>query len=339
MIHRANSVRVVHHLHQFLTALLVGGLLTACAPPTPQSPTAPAAKPADVAKPTEAAKPAAAASPVAAKPAGPARGQIVVVNESEPDTIVPKDATTNISYFVLDNVYDHLTARDYSSGTGKLVPELADSWTRGEGNTWRFKLHQGVKFTNGETFNADAVITAVENLADPQAPGRAFTEYGSMVSAKKVDEFTVDIVTKDPDPILPERLVHFAIPAPNWLKTANLEAASTQAVGSGPYILAEYQTGSHMLFKANLDYWGPNKPKLAEIKLLGRSEQQVRAAMLQAGEADLAFHIAPRRPSRSRAASSSRPKRCRCSGSTGSTRSCTMSGSARRSPRLSTGMG
>jgi ABC-type transport system substrate-binding protein len=77
-----------------------------------------------------------------------------------------------------------------------------------------------------------------------------------MVSATMVDELTVDIVTTDPDPILLERLVHFAIPAPNWLKTANLEAASIQAIGSGPYILAEYQKGTHMLFKANENYWG-----------------------------------------------------------------------------------
>ena len=47
------------------------------------------------------------------------------------------------------------------------------------------------------------------------------------------------------------------------------------------------------LFKANEQYWGPDKPKLAEIKLVGRREQGVRSAMLKAGEAHLAFHIAP----------------------------------------------
>jgi len=115
-----------------LTALVVSGLLSACAPAPQPAATAAAAKPADAAaKPADAAaaKPAdaaakPAASPVAAgqpaaKPSGPARGSIVIVNESEPDTIVPKDASTNISYFVLDNVYDHLTARDYSSGEVK----------------------------------------------------------------------------------------------------------------------------------------------------------------------------------------------------------------------------
>jgi peptide/nickel transport system substrate-binding protein len=83
-----------------------------------------------------------------------------------------------------------------------------------------------------------------------------------------------------------------AIPAPNWLKSANLETTSTTAVGSGPYVLAEWQKGNGLLFKANESYWGPNKPKLAEVKLLGRREQNVRSAMLKANEAHLAFHIA-----------------------------------------------
>src|SRR5262249_55230322 len=78
-----------------------------------------------------------------------------------------------------------------------------------------------------------------------------------------------------------------------WLKSANLETSATTAIGSGPYMLADYQRGSYLLFKANPDYWGPNKPKIAEIKLIGRTEQTVRAAMLQAGEADLAFHVSP----------------------------------------------
>ncbi len=283
-----------------ISLTVLASLLLACAPAAPvpaAPPSAPAGVPAVPAKPVDlaaqpAGSPVAATGQPAAKPTGQASGQIVIVNESQPDTIVPKDGYSHLSFLVLDNVYDHLTARDYSSGVGKLVPQLAESWTRVEPHTWRFKLRQDVKFTNGEVFNADAVVAAIADMTDPQTPGKAATEYGTLQSAKKVDDFTADITTKDPDPILPERLVHFPIPAPNWLKTANLETASTQAVGSGPYLLAEYQKGSHLLLKANENYWGPNKPRIAEIKLIARNEQTVRTSMLQAGEADLAFHIA-----------------------------------------------
>jgi peptide/nickel transport system substrate-binding protein len=226
------------------------------------------------------------------KPGGPATARIVIVNEAEPDTIVPKDGSSNLSHFVLDNVYDQLVTRDWSSGQGKLAPQLAESWSRVDDHTWRFKLRHDVTFTNGEVFNADAVVAAVTDMADPQKPGRAAGEYGTLQSASRVDDSTVDITAKDSDPILPERLVHFPIPAPNWVKSASPETLATQAVGSGPYLLAEYQKGQYLLFKANDNYWGPNKPRIAEIKYVGRSEPAVRAAMVQAGEADLAFNVA-----------------------------------------------
>jgi peptide/nickel transport system substrate-binding protein len=283
-------------------------LLLACAPPaspaatSAPAPTAvPAAKPAEASPQTSPARPATAAQPIgspavavaqpAAQSAGPASGQIVIVIEAEPDTIVPKDGSSNLSHFVLDNVYDQLVAREWSSSQSKIVPQLAESWARFDDHTWRFKLRHDVRFTNGEVFNADAVVTAVLDMADPQQPGRGAGEYGTLQSAKKIDDFTADIITKDPDPILPERLVHFPIAAPNWVKTASPETIATQAVGSGPYLLADYQKGQYLLFKANPNYWGPNKPKIAEIKYVGRSEPGVRAAMLQAGEADLAFNI------------------------------------------------
>src|SRR5439155_16211358 len=119
-----------------------------------------------------------------------------------------------------------------------------------------------------EAFNADAVVTAIDDLNDPQRPGIGLTDFGSMKTATKVDEFTVDITTPSPDPILPEKNIHFTIPAPNWLKTTSPEQRATTAVGSGPYILADYVKGQHMLFKANPDYWAANKPKIAEIKMV-----------------------------------------------------------------------
>jgi ABC-type transport system substrate-binding protein len=48
---------------------------------------------------------------------------------------VPKDSGTNNGYFVLDNVYDHLTGRDWSSGQAKIVPQLAESWSQVDDHT------------------------------------------------------------------------------------------------------------------------------------------------------------------------------------------------------------
>jgi peptide/nickel transport system substrate-binding protein len=270
----------------------------AAAPAATSAPAAPAqaatSAPAKPAAPAQAAaSPAAAAAQPAAKAAAKPSGSIVVVNESEPNTLTPKDVSSYLAYFVMNNLYDHLTARDLSTGTPKVVGQLAESFSPVDPKTWRFKLRQDVKFSNGEPFNAEAVVSAVTLMADPQKPGAGAPEYGTLESARKIDDFTVDITTKDADPILPERLINFPIAAPNWVKNSPPEVLATQAVGSGPYLLAEYVKGQHLLFKANENYWGPVKPKIAEVKLIGRGEQAVRGAMVQTGEADLVFQLAP----------------------------------------------
>ena len=115
----------------FLTTGLIGlaaiSLLGACAPAAPMTKPAEPAKPAEaakpaadvkptaalaaVSKPAEPAKPAAAA-PAVAQPASSATGKITIVIEAEPNTIVTKDSSTNNGQLVVDNIYDHLTARE-----------------------------------------------------------------------------------------------------------------------------------------------------------------------------------------------------------------------------------
>ena len=213
-----------------------------------------------------------------------------MVIEAEPDTIQPKDATTDNSFFILANVFDGLTFRDFSSGEPKIVPKLAESYTQQpDPKTWRFKLRSGVKFHNGEPLTADAVVAIVTAIADKDKPGQAIDEYGlAGATATKVDDLTVDITTRAPDAIFPSRVVKMPIPAPQWFKSAPQDASILQLVGSGPYKLIEYQKAGHFLLRANEEYWGNPKPSIAEIKIVFRNEAVVRSSMLQAGEVQLA---------------------------------------------------
>jgi peptide/nickel transport system substrate-binding protein len=288
--------------------LTTGILAVACAPAAPVSPAATAA-PAKPAAPAAApsASPGAspAASPGAAVAPAPAagavakvqpKGSITMVIESDGDTIHPKDGTTDNAMFVMGNVYDGLTARDWSTGTPKIVGKLAESFEQSTADpkTWRFKLRQGLKFINGEPVNADAVVNMVNFVTDPANPGLAIDEFGlNGAKATRIDEYTVDITTKEADAIYPSRVVRMGIPAPKWLASMPNDNSITQAVGSGPYKLVEFVKGDHFLLQANPDYWGPNKPRIAEIKIVFRNEAAVRGAMLQAGEVQLATLLTP----------------------------------------------
>jgi peptide/nickel transport system substrate-binding protein len=264
-------------------------LLLACAPAAPAAPTS---APAAAAPTTAPAKPAATSAPAATAPAPAAKvqpkGSITVVLEAEPDTIQPKDSTTDNAAWVLMSVYEPLVGR---TPDNKLYGRLADTFTQSETDprTWRFKLRSGLTFSNGEPVNADAVMAMVAGVTNPDKPGVGLEEFGlAGATATKIDDLTVDITTRVPDAIFPSRQVRMPLPAPRWLAGSPNDASLQAAVGSGPYRMAEYVRSSHVLLKANPDYWGEPKPRIDEIKFIFRNESTVRASMLQAGEVDLA---------------------------------------------------
>ena len=188
-------------LQQGLIGIGIISLGAACAPAppaaqAPQPTSAPAAaQPTTAAKTTEAAKPAAeakpatqptsapaAAQPTAAPAAAKPKGSITIVLESDPPTILPKDATSDNVMFMMANVYSALTYRQFDQlgQPPKIVPHLAESFEQNQSDpkTWRFKLKKGIKFHNGEDFNADAVVTTIKAAVDPDKPGTGLDAWG-----------------------------------------------------------------------------------------------------------------------------------------------------------------
>jgi len=215
-------------------------------------------------------------------------GTITVVIGAEPPTFVPRDACRYETNFITDNIYQRLTQR---TADGKVVGWLAESFERVDDLTWRFRLRPGITFSNGEPFNADAVTGTIRYYFDPDKASRCRGDYSTIASATKVDDMTVDIKTSSVDPTIPSRLLKLYIIAPKWLASTSDEETAVSAVGTGPYTLAEYVKGDHITLKANPGYWGDPKPSIDTVKVVVRGESAVRAAMVAAGEADIAVNI------------------------------------------------
>ena len=86
--------------------------------------------------------------------AAAATGEVKIGLAAEQNTFDPHLTVGRNSQIFIANVYDGLTARD---GQGNLVPGLAESWKRLNATTWQFTLRKGVKFHNGDDFNAESV--------------------------------------------------------------------------------------------------------------------------------------------------------------------------------------
>ncbi len=155
---------------------------------------------------------------------------------------------------------------------------------------WHVKLREGVTFTNGEAFNADSVKENVDLVADPDF---ASTINGVEVfaTAEVIDEYSVDLITKEPDPYLLYRLSTLRFIPPK--ASADADAYAEKPIGTGPYEFVKWDKGQRIVLKKNEDYWGGDDAQLDEVEFRFIPEAGARLAALDAGEIDMATSITP----------------------------------------------
>ena len=131
------------------------------------------------------------------------------------------------------HLYDTLMYRSPKDGY-KPGPGLATSLRSLNPTTWELKLRQGVKFHNGEPFNAEAVKFTIDRVLDPATKSVTRGNFTWIKEVKIVDEYTVQILTAKPFPAAPEFLTLAYIVPPKYLKSVGDEEFSRKPVGTGP---------------------------------------------------------------------------------------------------------
>jgi peptide/nickel transport system substrate-binding protein len=185
-------------------------------------------------------------------------------------------------------VYEKLLNRDKDM---KLVPELAESWKGIDDVTWEVRLRNGVKFHNGEDFNADAVKFTLDRLrvaGGTQVSG-GFT---TIAEVRVLAPDAVHIITKQPDPLLPARLAQWGAQMlpPNYFKEVGAEGVARKAVGTGPYRFVQWRKDDMLVFEPNPTYWG-EKPKFSRVVFRPIPDEFARVPALLAGEVDVVVNI------------------------------------------------
>ena len=204
----------------------------------------------------------------------------------------PTKATMlNVSNYL---IYDRLVEQDEK---GDFHPLLAESWeSAADGMSWVFKLRQGVKFHDGDAFNAQ---TIVDWLGLFQGTDNQFM-VDAIAQIEVVDDHTVKFVMKQPDPNL---LFNFAssfmgIPNPKAVKELGDDYGVTAAVGTGPFKLESFAVGQETVLTRNDDYtWGSelsaNKgpAKIQTLTMREISEQSTAFLELKTGGIDLLYDV------------------------------------------------
>jgi len=151
---------------------------------------------------------------------------------------------------------------------------------------WVFHLREGVTFHNGDPFNADAVVFNTERMLSEWGEPRGRHIRVTLDHTEKIDDYTVKLVTKEPNPIFLITVAQFWFVAPSQVKKLGNEGYEQHPMGTGPYKFVEYVKDDHITLEANLDYWGEVPAiKTAIYRII--PEAASRVAGLKAGEIDI----------------------------------------------------
>lgn len=230
---------------------------------------------------------AAFAAPLAFSPAQ-AAGTLTVAQALDPGSWDPIDTFLVDWSKVANNIYDGLVQRGPDM---KITPALATSWEEMEGGKRiRFKLRQGVKFHNGEPFNAAAVKFTFDRLLGEEGKkGPQQSNYNAIASVEVVDDFTVDLVMKQTDPVLITKLAGYGamIVPPKYIQEKGDAHFNANPVGTGPFKFVSYEPKVAINLEANPDFWG-EKAKIDKLTFRFIAEPNTQVAELQAGRLDIA---------------------------------------------------
>lgn len=208
----------------------------------------------------------------------PPREELVVGTPADTFNIMGDRA--NLGMFPINaNIFENLVRMSPDFG---VEPWLAERWELRGGNTWRFFLREGVRFHDGQPFNAAAVKFSFDRLARSGAGSLGIGPDSTVV----VDERTVDVTPTRPNLRLVDQLVHpslAAIVAPG-------SEVGTAPVGTGAFRFVEYVKGERLVVERNDDYWG-EKARLRRISFRFFPDDNARWLSLRTGDVDLIYDL------------------------------------------------
>ncbi|MEM0045510.1 MAG: ABC transporter substrate-binding protein [Desulfurococcaceae archaeon] len=206
----------------------------------------------------------------------------------------------------IHNVYDTLLSMEYRGGTVVVIPWLAERWEVTEdGLVWTFYLRKGVKFHySGREMTADDVVFSIlRETIMAEGMGYLLVPWVDVNKVVAIDRYTVQVTLKKPCGVFEylasyiyvvdseEVKKNIRCPGPygewcdfgkGWLMEGH------RSVGTGPYMLAEYVPGSHVLIVKNKDWWGTFAPRAPEkVKIVAIIDPVPTLTLMSKRELDI----------------------------------------------------
>jgi peptide/nickel transport system substrate-binding protein len=190
----------------------------------------------------------------------------------------------------------------YNSRSFALEPLLATGYKQVSPTQVRVTLRRGVKFHDGADFNADDAVFSLERAMAKTSNFGVYTQ--GIDRVVKVDDYTIDIFTKGPNPVLLRQLTELRMMDRGWaeknnslepkdIKTKDENFAHRNANGTGPFMLKSWEQDVRLVLTRNPNWWGKMEGNVTEIVYSPVRAEATRVAALLSGEVDMILDPSP----------------------------------------------
>lgn len=215
---------------------------------------------------------------------GSAKEVLTVVTDGDVGNMGPFGSGNSFAY-LQDQVYQSLFAYGYDM---EITPVLAESWDMEDETHYVFHLRDGLHDSENNPITAEDVLFSM-NLYTSDATYSQYVQHIDFDKTKVVDDSTLDLFFADTNAFAFSQLAGVrVVTKAAW--EASEDEMVTDPVGSGPYKLKEYVSGSYFTLDINENYWG-EKPEIKEIRFNVVSEPSQRTTQLETGAADLVMNL------------------------------------------------
>lgn len=236
-----------------------------------------------------------AATLVVAAPAwaGKKNDTLNMAYDQAPESVDPYFNNVRIGVILTANVWDTLLYRD--PVTHEYKGQLAKSWRQVDDRTLEFELRQGIKFHNGEDFDADSVVHTLTFVADPANKAVTQQNVQWIQRVDKIDRYKVRVVSKEPFPAAKDYLATtLAILPAKYYKEVGPKGMNAKPVGSGPYKVVEHVPGKSITLEKFDGYFRESprtQPKIGKIRIRFIPDRQTQMAEVLAGGEEFIMHV------------------------------------------------
>ncbi len=227
-----------------------------------------------------------------------ANSDITILDYADLRSLYPLDIGTQCDTQPMFLLYDSLL---------RLSPDQEYIWmlAKGcevseDGLEYTFELREGISFSDGTPWNAEAAKANLDVMADQSLGYNDQHQYSCISRTEIIDEYTIKVILKEVHaPFLNALATESAcMVSPKSLEAGN-EVLASQPVGTGQYTLVERKAGEYTKLALNRDWWGYDAEICGGEPLVDAdcgfntitirpiTEESTRVAMLQNGEADI----------------------------------------------------